>query len=263
MKRNARALGLFTLVAGTLTGLIAHGAIAGHATSPPVDPRSLAVAHSLGLASVPSVDWRSVDSSAGARYQAHVPGIGIVEVDPVTHELDEVVYDAALARPTGETMSADAAYPIARAFAARHFGDFDRLVSRSSETVDHGVFSEVRITWQARAGSTWLPIKVVVGVNSRSGRLAYYWSERIPTWVGTVPKVTAAQAIADALSAAGVGSNATADTPSLEVMPTASGEHLVWITEVTKAEPTGFHVPQTAVVWVDAVSGQAQVVARS
>jgi hypothetical protein len=158
-------------------GYQAHAAPAAPTTP---DARTLAVASWLGMGTLHDQGWRLISDQAGNRYQTHISGVGLVEVDAATNEVDEVIFDGRL-QSAGRTAIASAeARNTAEGFARQHFRGFDGLTLRGSSSVNHGTFREVRIDWQAGRGAAWLPTRVTVGVNAATGEVAYYWSERVP-----------------------------------------------------------------------------------
>jgi hypothetical protein len=226
------------------------------------DSRAVAVAHWLGMASVPRSAWTLATDLAGPRYQSHVPGVGLVELDATTQEVDEVIFDSQLTGSTAHRISEASATAAAEAFARQHFTGFDGLVERSDTYVDHGAFQEYRTTWQARQGEAWLPTAVTVGINSDTGRAAYYWSRRVPlTLTSTTAQVTAAAAKAAAIAVVHTA-GAVASEPNLEVVLTGAGQRLVWVTEVRGARSAGVQMPLYEVAWTDAQSGSTNIVAK-
>jgi hypothetical protein len=244
---------------------VAAGYQAHAAPSVPVPPdaRTLAVANWLGTnTTLHDQGWRLVTDVVGSRYQSHVSGVGLVEVDAATKEVDEVIFDGRLqSSPGRSTVSATQAHDTALSFAQGHFRGFDGLTLRDSSSLDHGTFREVRVEWQARSGQAWLPTKVAVGVNAATGQVAYYWSERVPLRVSATPSVAAATAIQRAQETA-PGLTVTSG-PTLEVTIRSGEQHLVWITELTRVYATGAHVPDYRVVWTDARTGLTQIAAQS
>lgn len=247
------------------TGLAVGAGYQAHAATSvpaPTDARTQAVASWLGTSTtLHDQGWRLVSDAVGSRYQSHISGVGLVEVDVATNEVDEVIFDGRL-QSTGRAAVATAqAQGTAAEFAREHFRGFDGLTFRDTSTADHGTLREVRVEWQARHGAAWLPTKVAVAINASTGQVAYYWSERVPLRVSATPTISAASALQRAQATA-AGLSVTSQ-PSLEVVAQSSHQHLVWITELSRAYTSGVHVADYRVVWTDAQTGSTQVVARS
>lgn len=211
-------------------------------------------------------EWRTVPTISGSRLQATVTGVGVVEVDPRSRELTELIFEKALTKgPVGD-IGFDAAGDTARSFAARHFPGFSTLQLHSTTSIDHVSFKEHRVLWQAQEGQAWLPSQVAVGVNAETGAVAYYWSQRVPLTVETTASITADQASRVATAAAGLGSKTKVETPELRVeltgRPTPT-QRLVWVVPVRATGQLGPHVSRSVLVWVDALSGQGEIWART
>jgi hypothetical protein len=248
------------LLSGGAIGLSTFHAHA--STAVPSDNRTLAVAHWLGVGSVPASPWTVISDIAGSRYRSHVPGVGLVEVDAHTLEVTEVIFDGQLVGSATHRVEQASAVTAARSYAATHFTGFSALSQRRTTYVDHGTFQEYRVTWQAHHGDAWLPTTVTLGVNSDTGRIAYFSSRRVAlTLGGTTAQVTSAAAKAAAIAVvhtAGV----VASEPSLDVLLTNGAQRLVWITEVRGTPTSGVHMPLYDVVWTDAHTGSTTIVAK-
>lgn len=79
--------------------------------------------------------------------------------------------------------------------------------------------------------------------------------------MSVTPAVSATSALQHAQAAA-PGLTVTSQ-PTLEVVVQNGGQHLVWITELTRSYTSGPHVADYRVVWTDAQTGSTHVVARS
>jgi hypothetical protein len=255
-----RSVSTYLLASAMGTGLAATALVGSHALASvaPTDPRTAAIARWLGT-SVHDQGWRHVSDQSGSRYQTHMLGLGLVEVDAVTNEVDEVIFDGRLDSTTAAVRPAQAE-TVAAAFGHQHFAGFAGLVLRDNQSVDHGSFKERRLQWQARAGQAWLPTRVTIGINATTGAVAYFWSERVPVHVSTVPAVSGDAA---AQSAAAAAPGLTMSSPaSLEVEVNGVTQKLVWVSEWTHAYTSGVHVSDYRVLWTDAQTGTTQVVAR-
>ena len=246
----AAAIGCAAVLGG---GLWANGSTKGG------DPRVEAVAAALDLrpGEVHATAWRFRPGLSGTRIAADVSGVGLVELNATSNELDQVIYDHRLGTPAGTLVGESAALATGTRFAARHFNGFGGLAHRSTEFIDHGSFAEYRITWQARQGQAWLPTQNVAGVNARTGEIAYFWSDRVAATAGTVPRVTAAAARDTAVRVARLGSKAQASLPVLEVTLTPSGQRLVWAVSVHPRASSQPHIARAAIAWIDAQTGEA------
>ena len=207
-------------------------------------------------------DWHARSSAIGPKYAASIVSFGLVEFDARSHEIDELIISDHLDGAQGPIVSQTTAVQTATSFAAPRYLGFEALSVRSVKFIDHAAFAEYAVTWQARVGQAWLPREVTVGVNARTGAIAYYVSQRVANTTDLHPKVSAQRAAASALRAVSVPTGARGGTPSLEVQAVAPHK-LVWVIPVT-ASPVGtLHSPQDVIVWVDATSGQAVVAAHS
>ena len=221
-------------------------------------------AYFLGAASsddVQLVSWESVETATGERIVSEVAGEGLVQFDPASHEVNEVIWSARLSGATGPLVEQLDAVRAAQSYAGSHYLRFEDLVMRSVETLDHGAFAEYRVLWQARDGEAWLPSQVAIGVNARTGQLAYYFSERVDPQVDTTPLTTAAQASAAALEVAAVGPGATAGAPELTVVVEGGRQSLQWVVQVRAPHQAEPHIVSAPIVWVDAHTGVARVAA--
>lgn len=258
---RARLIAGCALCGAGLAVAAGYQAHAAPAASAAPDARTLAVANWLGSGTLHDQGWRLVSDQAGNRYQTHISGVGMVEVDAATTEVDEVIFDGRLQSASRAAIATAQAQSTAEGFARQHFRGFDGLTLRGASTEDHGTLREVRVDWQARHGAAWLPTKVAVGINAATGQVAYYWSERVPLRVSAVPAVSAASALQRAQAVA-AGLTVTSQ-PSLEVVVQSGQQQLVWMTELTRTYSSGVHVADYRVVWTDAQTGSTRVVARS
>lgn len=126
--------------------------------------------------------------------------------------------------------------------------------------MDHGAFEEYRFIWQARTANAWLPTQVTVGVNSRSGAVAYFATERVPVETPPAARINANQAAALALAVAGPVHQTVKATPELHVTVMAGRQQLVWVVPITTSDKAP-HLSRAQIVWVDAVTGVARTVA--
>jgi len=254
------ALALTAVGAGALL-LSTGGATTAQQTSP-AGWEATAVAHALGLPilDVHVTGWRMIDTATGQRYDADVAGVGIVQLDATTKGLAEVIYDSRLGGSAGPEISSSQAVGTARAFAAGHADAFTSLTARPVEHMDHGAFEEYRFIWQARTANAWLPTQVTVGVNSRSGAVAYFATERVPVETPPAARINANQAAALALAVAGPVHQTVKATPELHVTVMAGRQQLVWVVPITTSDKAP-HLSRAQIVWVDAVTGVARTVA--
>lgn len=263
--RIATALGAVLLGGGAIvTGLQAH---AEGAPTAALDNRAVAAAHWLGRSSLPASSWKLLSDASGASfYRSLVPGVGSVDLDADTLEVRQVIFDVQLHGSASHRIADGAAISTARQFAGGHYAGFASLIERSVAYVDHGVYQEYRVTWQARQGDAWLPSSVMIGINADTGSLAYYWSRRATVAVSTTPAISADTARTSAAGLAGV-SPSTLAAPTLEVVTSARthSQSLVWVSEIHDASASNgrLHVASFDVVWTDAQTGSSQVVARS
>ena len=257
---NFKTYGTSAIVLGALGALALTSQASTSATPASLDARTAAVSRWLGVTGLHDQGWRLVTDAVGARYQTHLSGVGVVEIDAATNEVDEVIYDSNLDSLPGATVDDSRAQATATTFARARYSGFDGLVSRGATLVDHGVFREYRAVWQARRGNAWLPSQVTVGVNAATGEVAYYWSRRVAVTVSTDPAISAASARHSA-EAIAPGLTITAG-PDLEVTVSDGHQQVVWVTELTHQYTSGVHVSDHRVVWTDARTGVSQIVAR-
>lgn len=204
--------------------------------------------------------WTQVDSPDGPRLQSGVDGVGLVQVDPETGRLNEVIFEHALTSGPSPDVTVDTAQIAAEgALADLLPGRTDGAVARPAELIDHGTWREIRLTWQARSGDAWLPDVVNVGVNAATAEVAYVWSQQSPTTVGTVPTIDASTALANAQALLPPGQATTADQPELVVAEGAGGQRLVWQVALRPAHGAGPRITSSFLVHVDALSGDAAV----
>jgi len=249
-----------TLGAASLL-VTAGGAVASR--SPKLGWEAVAVARALAVpaSSVHVTSWKRIDTATGQRYDADVAGVGIVQLDAVTHELDEVVYEDHLVGARGSEVTSAGAALVARHFAEAHMRGFGSLTARPIEHLDHGAFSEYRLVWQAQQAGAWLPTQVAVGVNARTGVIAYFAADRVAVAEPPAARVSAAQARSVALRTAGAAGRVVEADPELGVVVTTAGrQELVWSLRITAAQSAP-HVSQSQIVWVDAVTGRARIAA--
>ncbi|MFL6240639.1 MAG: hypothetical protein ACJ735_14230 [Actinomycetes bacterium] len=226
-----------------------------------VDRRTAAVAQALDRSAhgLHLHGWSTVSTSNGPRWEVTVPTVGLVQVDARTGEVDEVIFEGQLTGAAGPIVAATGVRAVAASFASRHYQAFSSLVSRGQKFIDHGDWAEYRVEWQGRSGAAWVPSDVAVGINARTGRVAYFYSDRTPVRIATTPGVGAKFARRAAARAAGAtkGSHVSAAELSVEV---ANGRQiLVWVVSVQAPRVLTPHVPNDKVVWVDANSGVANV----
>jgi hypothetical protein len=221
----------------------------------------LAISKITGLppAAVQVSGGHTIATATGDRYDMDVAGIGIVQANPATHEITEIVYANRL---TGGPASvpAAAAAATARAYAQPRFDGFGQLSSRATTRIDHGSWVEYRVVWQQRLDAAWTPTQVAVGVNAASGQIAYYWTDRVAVTVPITPRITAAAAATAALHAVGITGRAVAGTPELQVVTlSASQQQLVWSVSVRSPRVRGLQIASDVIVHVDARTGNATV----
>jgi hypothetical protein len=209
--------------------------------------------------------WSTVPSADGAREQAYLPGVGLVQRSKASGETDEAIFEPQLQPgPPGAAESRGAAVATARQYARAHFFGFARLARVGASYVDHGAWREYRVTWQARRGQAWLPDIITVGINAGTGKVAYFWSERGTSMHDTSPLISAAQALRSARAAAGFSGRVLAGRPRLEVIDRQGRPQLEWLSRVTKVFVSGAaHVPASAIVAIDARTGRTTVIARA
>jgi len=208
-------------------------------------------------------NWREVPSNLGPRDVADLAGVGLIQFNPKTHEVDEVIFSNHLGGAASTVMPGNQAVGVARDFAVGKYLGFSALTFRAAEFIDHHEFAEYRITWQARAGRAWLPSMVAIGINARTGQVAYYSSTRLRVTISTVPDIGATAAARAALTVANLDGSARTGAPELTVQANASTQQLVWSVPVLEASSSRPHIARDVIVWVDAHTGQARVVART
>lgn len=257
-----RTLLLAATGATVAVGLGLH-AVAGSGDNQ-VDARVTSVAHFFGHAPG-SVTWRSIDTTDGPRWAGQIDGVGVVQLDQATGDVDEVIFSGRLSAAGPVTITGAQAAAVARDFTQAHGISTQGMQQRSGALVDHGVFSEYRITYQRRAGVAWLPQSVTVGVDAHSGQVDYFARRTVPLRISTIPAVSQAQAAATAEQRFGAGGQWRAlASPDLEVQTGAGGEQrLVWAVEYEHQHGTGPHIPQRALIWVDAQTGVPTLEAAS
>ncbi|MDQ1683910.1 MAG: hypothetical protein QOC82_647 [Frankiaceae bacterium] len=266
LPRVASAVASVALLGAGLWGVsVTSSGSSPSGSSPTPHADILSIARFLGLspAALRLEHGHSGNSPSGMRMTANVRGVGMVQWDPRTHEVNEVIFDNNLATLPAGTNPTDkaAALRTASAFAAAHFDGFSQLVVREVQLVNHELFTEWQVLYQARTGDAWAPRMVRVGVNARDGRLAYYWSSRLPDAVSAVPHISMAQAATAVRALAGPA--ALVGSLSLEITATGPGtERLVWVTTVTPRTTAKVHVSTGSLVWVDAQTGAPTVVAN-
>ncbi len=205
--------------------------------------------------------WQLVPSMDGGQQVAVVPGIGLIKRDASSGSIIEAVFEGALRSSADHRIPAAELDRAAGAFARAHFMNFDALEMRSSSMIDHGTFTEQRFTWQLRKQGMWLPTSVTVGMNTSTGAVGYYTSQRAPVALGNV-RVTAAQAQRDAETIIGHATGAGVSQPSLQVVHVQGQSSTVWVTDFS-VRPTGrVSVPERPVIWTDATTGRSQLVAH-
>lgn len=265
MPRVVSAVASVALLGAGLWAVSTASPASSHASSAaasPADVLSIARFLDLSPASVRLTHAHSGASPSGIRITANLRGIGMVQWDPRTHEVDEVIFDGNLdTLPAGtDPIAKAAALRTASAFGATHFDGFSQLTVRDVELVNHELFTEWQVLFQARTGDAWAPRMVRIGVNARDDRIAYYWSSRLPDAVSAVPRIPQAQAAATAR--AFVGPAGRIGPLSLEITATGPGtERLVWVTTATPATTATVHVSAGSLIWVDAQTGAPSVVA--
>lgn len=223
-------------------------------------PVTAAVRDFLGREARVADTTTGVGGSGRKEVTVRVPGTGLFSVDAVSSEVTEAVFERQLIRKGPVKVGLRAARLKATRFARRHFRDFDGLASRSVRRVDHGDFDEVRTSWQAKRGGAWLPTKVTVGVNSVTGGIAYYSSDRLPTRVGTRPAVSAANARRSAATASRLAGPLVVGRPRLEVVRDGNRTPLAWVTRVRRRPPlVGLFRPDARIVRTDALTGSSKV----
>jgi hypothetical protein len=232
---------------------------------------AISKATGLPLAAVRISASRVISTATGDRYDMDVAGIGIVQANPITREITEIVYADRL---TGSRVAvpAAAAAQTAHAYAAQHFTGLAQLTPRGATQLDHGSWVEFRVVWQQRTGAAWTPTQVAVGVNAASGQVAYFWSDRLALTVPTTPQVTASEARAAALRLVTAESgrssadskNQVVGPPELQVVALSSSkQQLVWSVAVRSPRVRGLQIARDVTVHVDAHTGSATLWATS
>ena len=257
-----RILALATLAIGLAGGLAAVSGVAARADG---DHRDDAVRAWVGKPDQDVASWRQVQGMVSARHQAQVPGVGLIELDGDTLEVEEVTYEAELDKGSNSAVVDEAlAAAAASDYLAAHRVRVDALAARPTELLDHGVYSEYRFTWQERRGDAWLPSYVAVGVNATTGRVAQFARDTVPVTFDTTPRVSADEAKLKAVQASFPTVATTATEPELAVVADGVRRDFVWVTtvEVVHTGDAPF-VRQIAATWTDARTGAARVVARA
>jgi|SwirhisoilCB2_FD_contig_31_16128854_length_1639_multi_3_in_0_out_0_1 hypothetical protein len=255
-------VGLVSAAAVTL-GLLVSGFTSASSSKPAAPTWATRAVGNFMDRAVPAsafATWQEVNLPSGPRWEGQFSGGNIAEFDATTHELDEVILSHNLSGSTGPMLRRMDALRTAVGI-GDDFDGFPRLSPRHAELIDHGAFAEWRFQWQERFGLAWAPSTVVVGINARTGALAYYWSMRDTVRVPSSARVTAATARQKALQVAGIPGARTA-RPVLEITDENRHQELVWIVRVIDRNPRP-HISDDKVVWVDAITGSASVHATS
>lgn len=214
------------------------------------------------LGTTPSTGGSWTTSGENSTVETYRPGLGLFKIDPKTEQINEAVFEEEITSGPVQ-VDADKALDIAHGFAVSHHHDIGDMPLRSIDFLDHGAFSEYRVTWQARHGAAWLPTRTTVGINATTGRVVYFDHDPTRLMVNPDAGVTEDQAVRSA-SALLEGPNWTARTrPSLEVVTDSDGtQHLAWVHEIAR-KYTGTAVPDAVVIWTDAHTGQSRIQART
>ncbi len=209
--------------------------------------------------------WRRVERPEGQRLQTNRPGVGLFEINARTGEVEEAVFEAEVQGYGAQSVSFERAKEVAGRFALSKAVSVHGLTLRSAENLDHGAFKEYRFVWQERRGLAWLPTRVAVGVNSATGNVASFSSRHQAAVGPTDSLISQADAVEAAIRTVGGREQGwiLRARPNLEVMTQPDGgQQLVWVAEVLLSQ-NGVHVPQYAVVWTDARTGESSIRASS
>lgn len=213
----------------------------------------------LGHRVAGDIRWTADPAGESSVRQAYLPGRGLFQIDAASLEVTQAIFEPELSRRgTDRTLEQTAASDAARRFATSHYSDFSALTERSVEHVDHGIYDEYRFRWQLRRGQAWLPDSVTVGVNSATGRVATYFSERKPATISVTPRVSAKDAQRSAMQATRLTESLRPSHPVLEVRVVRGVERLVWVTEIETVSTGGMYIPDYEVIWTDAVTGKSE-----
>ena len=217
--------------------------------------RAQAFTDALGLNEAPSqLHWRDARVAGRTRQVATTPE-GLVQVDPFTHEVTEIVFSDRLTTATGPVKRQAVLRDVADRFAADHYRGFAALRPRSVELLDHGSWTENRFVYQARRRGAWLPRQAVVGVNARTGQVAYYWSERQDVSTLVAPAVDAQRARALAAAGSGYGKGAQAGAATLQPLDVDGEQTVAWLVEVRPPFTRTRHIATTQWMRVDPQTG--------
>jgi hypothetical protein len=223
----------------------------------------------LGKDSASRSRWQRVPSPDGFRFQA-ASRRGLVQFSGKTHELNEVIYTGQLDMNGARVSTTSPVVRIRRSIAlqrARRFGaaryrGFADLRLRESRFIDHRSFQEYRFAWQGRRGRAWLPLKAEIGVNSLTGKVAYYWSQRSRSDAPVVPRVSAAAARRAARQIVRfIRFRVQVGRPVLSVISDRGGARLVWETRASAVPDGELFIPQVFVVRTNALTGNSSIVA--
>ncbi len=231
-------------------------------TQPAAASLAAAAAHLLGVA-VTQVPAQPVirEGSDGPIVDYTVPGSGTVQFAQASGLLVQVIFEKALVRGTGPSVSAQSASGRAREYAAALFPGLPSLTSLPTQMVDHGDWREVRVSWQAKAGGTWLPTQAAVGVNADTGQIAYYYEEQVRPLVSVAPRMTTTDAAAAARGL--ISARARLLPPRLEVVQIAPGvQRRLWQFKVVEPASVGPHVSSNTTIWVNDADGTAEIGAQ-
>jgi hypothetical protein len=204
--------------------------------------------------------WRHVDTATGPRDVATVVGLGLVQFDARTHEVDEIIFSKRLDINTGRLDDPQIAQATAAAYAARHYRGFSELAALPAQTIDHGSFTEYRFQWQQRLAEAWTPNGVTVGINARTGAVAYYYADRIQVRVATTPRISSDQARENASA---VDARLLIGQPELRVELIGGTQAICWVVPLQQPPMAAPHVPQDKIVFIDALTGQVRRVATA
>lgn len=174
-------------------------------------------------------------------------------------QVSQTIDDAALTSSGPPQISANQAAAIA---ASQTKASLTGLTFTGAQFLDHGIFSEYRVTWAQFQNGAQLPHQVAVSVNAVTGKVVSDWSEQAPLTVGTTPTVTADQARSAALALV-PGSVVVGQQLLVQSTPTAQG--LVYQTKVNipPTDPGKPHFVRDTYVNTDALTGASVPVAAS
>lgn len=257
-----RLSALIGVVAISILGAVASIQSAGATQA---DARSVRVAQWLGVKSIAlNRAWSSVDIGGDHRYRASVAGVGMVDLNEQTLDVEQVIFGSELQRGAGPSVSLDSARLTAEQFARSHDQAFDAMVPFRVESIDHHSFREYSFMWRERAGDAWLPAFSLIGINQDSGHVATYFRHpHVPVTVSVAPRIDRVAALGAAQNLVRPAAHYDVSGPDLEVVTAMDGrQHLRWVVEFVLHSSAPAQISNNYLVAIDAETGAPAIVAK-